>query len=235
MKVSVILPCYRERKTIARCIGEVVRVLTALKLDYEVVVVDDGSDDDTYQMACISKRGNSCIKIVRYVPNMGKAYAVKVGFQNSVGEIVVFLDSDLSMHPNQLSYYLTKLGRNDGVIASKRHPKSDIIYPLHRRILSKIFNLIVRAMFKLPFSDTQCGFKIFKRHALEDVMPRLRIKRYVFDVELLVNLYKRGFKIVEAPITLRHGEESVDLRDILGMSLDLLVIFYRLNFVKTYD
>jgi glycosyltransferase involved in cell wall biosynthesis len=205
------------------------------KLDYEVIVVDDGSEDETYNIASDFARKDPKVKVTRNSPNMGKGHAIKRGFQHSTGAIVAYMDADLSMHPQQLTHYLRKLGGADAVIASKRHPKSDISYPLHRKILSKGFNLLVRAMFGLNLSDTQCGFKVFRRRVLEDVMPRLLVKRYAFDVELLVNAYRRGYRVVEAPITLRHGEERLRLRDVFRMAADLLAIFYRLHFTKTYE
>jgi len=234
LKLSVIIPAHNERERIAKCINEVTKVLVDAKLDYEVIVVDDGSEEDTYNIDSDLARKDPRVKAVRNNPNMGKGNAIKRGFQYSTGGIVAYIDADLSMHPQQLTHYLQELIGTDAVIASKRHPKSDIIYPLHRMILSKGFNLLVRVMFGLPFSDTQCGFKVVRRRVLEDVMPRLRVKRYAFDVELLVNAYRRGYRMVEAPITLRHGEERHGVRDVFRMAVDLLAIFYRLHFTKTY-
>lgn len=234
-KVSVIIPAYEEEETIPQFLQEVVRVIDDLKLDYELIVVDDGSDDDTFGVVDSLARANPRVRVVRNDPNMGKGHAVKSGFQHSTGGIVVYLDADFSMHPRHLADYLQRLGEADIVVASKRHPESDIVYPLYRRVLSRGFNLLVRAMFWLPLSDTQCGFKVFRRRVLEDVVPRLLVKRYAFDVELLVNAHKRGYRVAEAPITLRHGEERLSVREILRMALDLLAIYYRLHFTGTYE
>lgn len=237
MKLSVIIPAYNERERIARCVKEVAKVMADAKLDYEVIVVDDGSEDDTYNIARDLARENPRVKVVRNNQNMGKGHAIKRGFQHSTGEIVVYMDADLSMHPQQLTHYLKKLliVGADAVIASKWHPKSDISYPLHRKILSKGFNLLARAIFGLPLSDTQCGFKVFRRRVLEDVMPRLLVKRYAFDVELLMNACRRGYRVVEAPITLRHRKGRLGVRDVFRMAVDLLAIYYRLHFTKTYE
>lgn len=235
LKLSVIIPVHNQCESIAKCVKEVTKVMADTKLDYEVIVVDDGSEDDTYNIARGLARKDPRVKAVRKNPNMGKGHAIKTGFQHSTSAIVAYMDADLSMHPQQMTHYLQKLVGADAVIASKRHPKSDISYPLHRKALSKGFNLLVRAMFGLPLSDTQCGFKVFRREVLEDVMPRLLVKRYAFDVELLVNTNRRGYKVVEAPITLRHGEERLGVRDVFRMAVDLLAIYYRLHFTKTYE
>jgi len=235
LKLSVIIPVYNGCGSIAKCVEEVAKVMADSKLDYEVIVVDDGSEDDTYNIASDLARKDPRVNAVRNNSNMGKGHAVKRGFQHSRGGIVTYMDADLSMHPEQLTHYLQKLVEADAVIASKRHPKSDIIYPLHRKILSKGFNLLVRAMFGLPISDTQCGFKVFRREVLDDVMPRLLVKRYAFDVELLVNAYRRGYRVVEDSVTLRHGEGRLGVRDVFRMAVDLLAIFYRLHFTKTYE
>ena len=233
-KVSVIIPAYDEGETIPELLDEVVRVMADLELDYELIVVDDGSSDDTLGVVGNLAKRNPKVRVVRNDPNMGKGYAIKKGFQHSTGEVVVYLDADFSMHPQHLAGYLQRLGEADIVVASKRHPESDIIYPLYRRVLSRGFNMLVRAMFLLPLSDTQCGFKVFRRRVLEDVVPWLLVKRYAFDVELLVNAHKRGYRVAEAPITLRHGEERLCVRDVLRMVVDLLAIFYRLHLTKTY-
>jgi len=235
-KFSLIIPAYEEGDCLRECILQVKRTLSLLGLDFEIIIVDDGSQYETYRTAR-SLEDNTKVRFFRNSVNMGKGYAVKKGFQKSSGDIVAYMDVDIgcTLKPQQMTYYLRKLNSSDVVIASKRHPQSKINYPLHRRILSRAFNILVKLLFGLPLSDTQCGFKIFKRKALEDAMPRLTVKRYAFDVELLINIHRRGYRIVEAPINIMHGESRINIKEIYRMAMDTLTVFYRLHFTKTYD
>jgi len=235
-KFSLIIPAYEEGDRLRECILQVKRTLSLLGLDFEIIIVDDGSRYETYRTAR-SLEDNPKVRFFRNNVNMGKGYAVKMGFQKSSGDIVAYMDVDIgcTLKPQLVAYYLKRLNSSDAVIASKRHPQSKINYPLHRRILSRAFNILVKLLFRLPLSDTQCGFKIFKRKALEDAMPRLMVKRYAFDVELLVNIHKRGYKIMEAPINIEHRESRINIKEIYRMVVDILAVFYRLHFTKTYD
>lgn len=223
--MSVIIPAFNEQGRIRECVEEVVRVVDGTGVDYEVIIVDDGSDDGTYSVARELAEWNPRVEVVRNRLNEGKGCAIVRGFRCSSGDVVAYMDADLSMPPWQLPLYLKTLLDADVVVGSKRHPKSDIVYPPQRRVLSKCFNMLVRALLRLPLSDTQCGFKVFKRRVLEDVVSKLRVKGYAFDVELLLLAYRRGYRIVEAPIVLRHRERRIAARSILRMLADLLRIF----------
>jgi len=233
-KVSIIIPAFNEAVSIARCLKEIARAMNESKFDYEVIVIDDGSDDSTYIVSNNVAKGNHKIKLIKNHVNMGKGHAIKRGLQLCSGDFIAYMDADFSMHPKQLTLFLSKLKEADAVIGSKRHPKSIISYPLHRKFLSKAFNLLVKLMFRIPFSDTQCGFKIFKREVLEKVYPKLLTKNYAFDVELLINVYRWGYKIVEAPVILRHWRERFGVGDIFRISIDLLPIFYRFYLCRSH-
>jgi len=235
-KFSLIIPAYEEGDRLRECIFQVKRTLSLIGLDFEIIVVDDGSQYKTYG-AAKSLEDDPKVRFFRNKANMGKGYAVKKGFQKSTGDIIAYMDVDIgcTLKPQQMAYYLKRLNSSDVVIASKRHPLSKINYPLHRRILSRAFNILVRLFFRLPLSDTQCGFKVFKRKALEDAMPRLRVKRYAFDVELLVSIHRRGYKIEEAPLNIIHRESRINIKEICRMAIDTLAVFYRLHITKTYN
>jgi len=235
-KFSLIVPAYEEGNRLRECISQIKRTLSLLGLDFEIIVVDDGSRYKTYRTAK-SLENSPQVRFLRNRVNMGKGYAVKKGFQKSTGDIVAYMDVDIgcTLKPQLIAHYLKMLDSSDVVIASKRHSQSKINYPLYRRILSRAFNIIVKLLFRLPLSDTQCGFKIFKRKVLEDAMSRLTIKRYAFDVELLVNIHRRGYRITEAPINIVHKESRITIKEIYRMAVDILAIFYRLYFTKTYN
>jgi len=233
--VSIVIPAFHEAQKLPRTLGAFCEAMDELGLDCELIVVDDGSLDGTYDVANSVAMESRRIKVMGCSPNRGKGHAVLRGFRLSSGEIVGFVDADLEVGPEQFAYYFEKLKMADVVVASKRHPGSRIVYPFHRRFLSRAFNLLVRMLFGLRVSDTQCGFKFFRWEVLSDVVPRLRIKRFAFDVELLVLAKRSGYRIVEGPISFRHGEDRIKFKDIFRMALDLLSIFYRLHFTKIYD
>jgi len=234
--ISVIIPTRDEGEAILRCLNETIAVMDGAGFDYELIIVDDGSRDHTYEVAEEMARKIGNMKVLKCDLNLGKGHAVKKGFSQASGSLVMYMDADLSIHPKQIPTFVSRVKDADIVVGSKRHPQSEIRYPLHRRFLSKCFNLLVRAMFKLRVSDTQAGFKLFRREVLEEVLPRLLVKRYAFDVELLVNADKRGYRMVEAPIIVRHGgRERMTFREIFHMAIDLLAIFYRLHFTETYE
>lgn len=234
--LSLIIVAHNEVRCIGESVCKVERILKVLGLDFEILVVDDGSRDGTLKVAkgLLKPR----VRVFSNGINMGKGSAVRLGFEKSAKDVdvVAYMDVDLglTLKPQMMAHYLGMLSCADIVIASKRHPLSEIDYPFHRRVLSRAFNLLVRLLFRLPLSDTQCGFKVFKRKVIEDVMPRLLVKRYAFDVELLLNVHRRGYRILEAPIEVHHGESGVTVKEIWRMAIDIVAIFYRLHFTKTY-
>ena len=204
---------------------------------YEIILVDDGSRDATFSMA---KRVESDkVRVVSYPENHGKGNALKEGFKHSTGDLVCFLDSDLDLHPRQLGTFLSYMREHDAdlVIGSKRHPDAVVSYPWHRRFLSSAYSLFNQALFGLEVSDTQVGFKLMKREVLERVLPKLVVKRYAFDLELLVNAKKQGFRIVEAPVVLEYKclGSYVSPGAIWDIFLDTLAVAYRLHILKYYD
>jgi len=135
---------------------------------------------------------------------------IREGFKVANGDKIGFIDADESVEPNDLRRMFDTLSDADGVIASRRLQDSNILVKqsLKRRIASKTFNIIVRAIFGLNFKDTQCGAKVFKKEVIKDVLSELKTKGFEFDVELLWRLKKKGYKIIEVPITWKHSEGS---------------------------
>lgn len=238
VELSIIIPAYNEEKVILNTINEVNITMQRLvkNIKYEIIVVDDGSTDKTFLEA--SKAGSDIVKIFRK-ENGGKGSALKFGFSKSKGRLVTFLDADLDLHPKQLPLFLNYMKRYDAdiVIGSKRHPLSKINYPYYRKFLSVLYEFIVRILFNLHIKDTQAGFKLFKRRALEVVLPRILCKKFAFDLELLVVAHSKGFKIVEAPIELnwQRIENRIRSKDIFRIAVDTAAIFYRLKILKYYN
>ena len=236
-KVSLIVPCYNSGSYIYRNLQEVVRTLHKFGIDHEIIVVDDGSTDNTFEEAKEAENGN--LKVVGYTENKGKGYALKYGVRFATGDFITFADADLDIHPNQLMTLIRYMEENnaDIVIGSKRHKDSKVDYPLKRRILSYVYHLFVAALFRLKIKDTQGGFKLLKRQCADKILPKVLIKKFAFDLELLVVAKKFGFKIVEAPIEVKQlfKSSSVGAGTIKNMLQDTLAVAYRLYLLKWYD
>jgi glycosyltransferase involved in cell wall biosynthesis len=234
VELSFVLPAYNEGDSIEGALDKLDRVVKDMRLRYEIVVVDDGSVDDTRAKAIKYANGNGHMRWVGYDRNMGKGYAIKQGFAEATGDAVVFLDSDLEIDLDRVSSYVEALRRGDIVIASKWHSESVVDIPLVRRILGHGFNVLVRLLTGVKLRDTQTGLKAIRRKAFEEVFPRLAVKRYAFDVELLAvaNLY--GLRVVEMPVNIRM-RALFSLTEVWRMFLDVLGIAYRLRVLRWYQ
>ncbi len=233
------MPAYNEGDHIISSIKETMRTFNDFGCDYEIVIIDDGSADDTYEKIkeIAADHSNICAKRNRM--NFGKGRALKKAFRYTIGDYIAFLDADLDLHPEQVETLFNVMQENnaDVVIGSKRHPESEVNYPLQRKMFSSGYYYLIRILFGLPVRDTQTGIKLFKRKVLKDTFPRVLIKRYAFDLELLVNAHRLGYKIVEAPIKL-HFQRSfgrIKLIDTWHMFLDTLAVFYRMYILRYYD
>lgn len=236
--ISILMPAFNEGRHIYRNIQETEKAAKQFATDYEIVVVDDGSRDNTLFEMKRAARESQNLKILSYPENMGKGWALKQAYQICSAPYVLFLDSDLDIHPRQFGTLLQAQSEcnADVVIGSKRHPKSSLNYPLLRKIISSSYFFLVRMLFGLPLRDTQTGIKLFKREVLEEVLPRISIKKYAFDLEILVNAYQQGFKIVEAPVVVnfkgRFGR--IGIGSIWNILNDTMIIYYRKR-ITGYD
>lgn len=234
--VSVILCAYNEASVIEGAITSVDKVMRSSRWSYEIVVVDDGSSDGTGRRALEYKRAHSDVrlKVVGYGKNMGKGNAIRVGFEHSVGDKVVFIDGDLDVNPSHIPFYIRALEDSDIVIGSKWHPESHVCMTFRRRFLSFGFNVFSRLLTGIRLKDTQTGLKAFRREVLERVFPKLVVKRYAFDLELMAMCNHCGFRIVEMPVdaSINH---MAHLTEIFRMALDALKVAYRLRVLKVYQ
>ncbi|WP_052400188.1 glycosyltransferase [Geoglobus acetivorans] len=236
--ISAILPAYNEEDIIENVLHETARTLNWITSRWEILVVDDGSIDSTPEIVKKFAKTDNRVKILSYGKNMGKGFALRYGFQHSRGDLVIFMDADLELHPRKIIEFI-EIMREEGadiVVGSKRHPKSKVAYPLKRKILSNVYFLLVKILFDLDVKDTQTGLKLFKRDVLADVIPRILVKRYAFDVELLANSVRRGYKIVEAPVELNFRHNShVNWKEVWKILVDTMAIAYRMHIKRYYD
>lgn len=238
-KVSVIIPCHNEAGRITNSIEETIKTFEEFNCPYEIIVIDDGSTDDTYEETLKLSHRHKNIIVSKNWENYGKGRAIKKGCRLASGEYIVFLDADMDLHPGQLQTLMDILRLNDAdvVIGSKMHPNSVLQYPWDRRIISWVYFGLVKLLFGLPIHDTQTGLKIFKREVIRKVLPRILVKQFAFDLEILANAHRLGFKIAEAPVVLnsqrRYGR--IGLKAIYQTSWDTLAVFYRMHILKYYD
>jgi len=234
--LSVIVPAYREGRRIHDNLAHLVRELDTLGVGYEVIVVSDGNTDATVTEA--RRLSSPAVKVFHYPMNVGKGFALSFGVAQSAAPLVTFIDADMELDPANIKAFITLMETSgcDAVIGSKRHPSSLVYYPRFRRIQSWIYQMVVRVLFNLDVRDTQTGLKLFRREVLEQAVPLLAIKRFAFDLELLVVARQLGFRnVCEAPIVLTYRFEStVNLRAAWHVVWDTAAIFYRLRILRYY-
>lgn len=234
VELSFVIPAYNEEDFIENTLGSIDALIQDKNLPYEIVVVDDGSRDNTFNNAMRYAKRNGHVRVLTYPKNVGKGFAVRTGFMKANGNIVVFADGDMEIDLDTISDYLDALESGDIVIASKKHSDSRVDVPVSRRILSELFNGMVRLLTGVPLKDTQSGLKAMKKSAFLEIFPKLAVKRYAFDVELLAvaNLY--GLRVVEMPVNIKLNA-SFKLNNMWHMFVDLLGIAYRLRIVHWYQ
>jgi len=238
--LSVLMPAYNEAHSIAENVCETVETMQLLGKAFEIVVIDDGSLDGTHAAASsVLRAWPDHVRVVRCSRNEGKGNALICGAWYSKGEYVAFLDADMDLHPEQLASFFAIMKSRDAdvVIGSKFHPASKVDYPPLRRVYSFFYYMLVRTLFGLPVRDTQTGIKLFKRSVLDRVLPRVLVKRFAFDLELLANVHHLGYRIVEAPVTVNFQRVGSRLRlgAVWNVFLDTLAIFYRMKILRYYD
>jgi glycosyltransferase involved in cell wall biosynthesis len=239
-KVSIIMPAYNEAGRIIPNIEETIKTFREFGCPWELIVMDDGSNDNTFEAVKELSHKYPDQLIVKKNPyNLGKGRALKKAVHYISGEYVIFLDADLDLHPlqTQTLFDIMRLDNADIVIGSKLHPNSVVNYPLERRIISLGYYLLVRFLFNLPCHDTQTGIKLFRAEVVRKVFPRILVKQFAFDLEVLVNAHHLGYKITEAPIVLSQQRKygRIGPAAVLTTFWDTLAVWYRMYILKYYD
>lgn len=236
--LSVIVPAYQQAATICEELRHLDTFLRTLNLSYETILVIDGNDDDTLDVVTRGILPPS-LRVIFFKNNQGKGVALRYGLSRAHGDRIAFIDAggDLELTSLKVMLVLQELHGADIVIGSKRHSLSEVSYPVLRRIYSFCYQMLNRILFRLRVRDTQVGMKVFRREVLDAVLPRLLVKRFAFDLELLVVARHLGFRrLAEAPIHLTHRfRSSVSPSAVWFMLIDTLAIFWRLHLLRWYD
>lgn len=243
MLLSIIIPVYKQEKTILKDITNIYNVMSKTRWDFELIVVVDGFIDKSFEEAKKLKKNN--VKIHGYKNNKGKGYAIRYGMARANGDYISFIDSGMDIDPNGISMLLEHMQWYDAdiVVGSKRHPVSQVNYPFVRKIYSYGYYLLCKILFGLKLKDTQTGLKVFKREVLNTVLPRLVVKKFAFDIEVLSVANYLGFKkIYEAPVKVHLDENNTNFSGLFifdpfvrNMLLDTFAIFYRMYILNYYS
>ncbi|MCA9308508.1 glycosyltransferase [candidate division WWE3 bacterium] len=244
MLVSIIIPAYKQENTIVRDLESIYSVMKNTRWDFELIVVVDGEFDATFKNASKVKHNN--VRVVGYSTNRGKGYALRYGIARSTGDYIVFMDAGMDINPNGISLILEHMQwyNADVIVGSKRHIASRVHnYPIVRKMYTWGYHLLVKLLFRLPLKDTQAGLKVYRRAVLEKVLPRLVVKKFAIDVEVLAVAYRLGFvRMYDAPIEVSLGFSDTSFnplfvfdKNIQAMVWDTVAIFYRMYFLKYYD
>ena len=241
--ISIIIPAYKAERFIAVSIKGVKNVLDDTNKPYEIICVVDGKVDGTFNIAqAIAKNFPEKIKVFGYEVNQGKGYAVRYGMKRAKGNLIGFIDAGGEISPESLMNLIAVLEEKkaDMVVGSKRHPKSEIDYPFHRKLFSLGYLALVKILFNIPVSDTQAGIKLARSKVIKKVLSKLTVDGFAFDIDLISQAKLGGFKkIIEAPIKVGKKEGSISTMTFWGlitssanMFFDTILVFYRLNFTK---
>lgn len=238
-KLSIVVPVFNEAHRITANLDLLIDEIEEYFPSFEVIVVSDGSTDGTnVRLFAFRHPGVRPILIEK---NAGKGNAVRSGFQRATGDYVLFIDGGMEIHPREIRIFmgLMSLYQADIVIGSKRHPQSNVKYPLHRRVLSWFFQRLVHFLFQVDVTDTQVGIKLFRKEVVDAILPDLEINRYGFDLELLSLAKLKGYaNVLEAPIRMDYfgkndrmlARELVHVARVsLSLLKDTLQLYFRLR------
>jgi dolichyl-phosphate beta-glucosyltransferase len=229
LDLSIVIPAYNESARIGATLRSVVDCIRARRWRAQVLVVNDGSTDSTPEIVRAFQAGAPEVLLMENPGNRGKGYSVRTGMLAAQTPVVMFTDSDLSAPIEEAERLLAAIaGGADIAIGSRwlESGRQTHRQPLYRQLFGRCFNFVTRAVMGLPFADTQCGFKAFTRQAAQTVFQLQTIERWGFDPEILFIALKRGFRVVEVPVSWAHDERSrmSYLKDGLQMLKEIALI-----------
>jgi dolichyl-phosphate beta-glucosyltransferase len=227
-ELSIIIPAYNEELRLPATLKQIAAYIRSANREVEVIVIDDGSKDKTIAVGESFRNEISNLRVISNGQNRGKGYSVRHGMQEACGRIVLFTDADLSAPIEEVDKLLPSMQNHDVAIGSRAVDRSLIsVHESHfREFAGIIFNKIVRLILRLPFVDTQCGFKAFRREECRIIFELQTIERFGFDPELLYLARHHGLRSVEIPVRWAHSPATKVnmLRDSIQMFLDVFII-----------
>lgn len=224
MKISIILPCFNEEKRIGKTLRQIISHCKKRRYTYEIIVVDDGSNDGTRRI--VSSFHDKSIRLTKKRENRGKGYSVRQGALMAKNDLILFSDADMSTPISELEKFIPLARQFDIIIGTRTDMKKlKVRQPIYREMMGRTFSLLKRAIVGLRFQDTQCGFKLFGKKAVP-LFRKQRIDHFAFDVELLYLARRANLRVKEVPVVwINDARSTVDpLVDSIKMLKDLVKI-----------
>lgn len=242
-KVSLVVPIYKKGDIIEKCINKQLEVLEEVcninNLDYELIAIVDGILDHSVEE--LKKINNPKFHVYAYKHNRGKGFAVRYGMMKATGDYIGFIDGGIDLDPICIQHLITNITTKNVhiVVGSKKHTESNLVYPLKRKIFTKVFSIFSYLFTGINYLDSQVGAKLFTRELIDKILPRILVKRYAFDVELLCVATLLGYKEhIDIPVNIDFEADEttgINLKQIFRMVWDTLAISYRLKILHYYD
>lgn len=234
--LSVAIPVYNDAKGAANAIPKSVAVLESLNIPFEIIIVEDASTDGSYETAKTFADADARIKVNHSDVRRGKGGALTKALHDSRGDIFCFYDVDLSTDLKHLSEALEKISEGcDIVIGSRMIEGSSVIRSGDREASSKGFNLLVRIFLGSRIFDHQCGFKVFRKEKLMNLMPYVESRGWTWDTEVLALAQKCGYTIAEIPVVWTQGAlTNVKPSDYVKMGFDVVKLSWRIRVLKKF-
>jgi len=227
--LSIIVPAYNEEKRIKIFLEQLIKFAKSNLKNYEIILVDDGSIDNTINVIRRETKKSKNVKVISYKLNRGKGFAVKKGIFASKGNLILFIDADGSITPDQIPTLLKKLTDYDVVVGDRSAANSKVKAIKSRKIIGIIFNFYASILFGTKVKDNLCGFKGFHREVAIDLFKNLVSQRWLFDVELFYKIRKRDYTVYNLPINWEHKQGSkIRFIDPFKMLFQLLALRIKL-------
>jgi dolichyl-phosphate beta-glucosyltransferase len=234
-KISLIIPVFNQARKVSYSVEKIKQAVELSFANYELIVVNDGSTDNTLTiLKDIAMTDEEHVRVISYTPNRGEGYAVRQGVLNSQGDAVILLDGDLDISPDLIIDYVEMLSTSDLVIASKRHPQSNVRIPRSRAFLSRAFNLLIKVTIGIAQTDTQAGFKVGKGDIMRKIFRNVSVNRYAFDVEFLAMASILHLRVQEMPVIMKI-DRRFKMKEVLRMFIDLIRIAYKYRIAHRYQ
>jgi dolichyl-phosphate beta-glucosyltransferase len=235
---SFVIPAFNEGCSLQEAVDKFVLVASELEGNFEIIIVDDGSTDNTAEVIKDLEQQYAFVSAINLVENQGKGFAVRTGLINcnSRSKVYGFIDGDLDIDPTFAKQMIDSISirASDVAIASKLHKLSHVDYPISRKLMSRCFRLFTLLFLNVKVTDTQTGMKFFSQDVYKDIIPMMTSNSYSFDLEFLSFVAYFDYIISEHPVTIRHGfSSSVGLKNSLKSVIDVYLIWKRLKRFKS--
>jgi dolichyl-phosphate beta-glucosyltransferase len=226
--LSLVIPAYNEEGVILKTLAEVFAYFKSKGSSFEVLVVDDGSEDKTAELVEELNGSHPELRLLSLRRNTGKGAAIKYGVEHAQGERILFMDADHSVSIDHLENFQTELDRGYDIAIASIELEGAVIHDVHhkvRRMAGKLSKVLIQVVAVKGKHDTQRGFKLFTREAAKELFSRLSILRWGFDIEILVMAQRKGMRIKEMPVVWHNNKKSaIGIGDYLRTFFELLQI-----------